>query len=92
MAPRYEAPSMKRIAKNDPLIDLMGPNSAPAKAYNGTKPSPACFFLPLADHMLPSSFVMNRTGAKMTFRIMGHPVATRLLLDVKIGGANISRR
>jgi hypothetical protein len=36
--------------------------------------------------------MMNRTGAKMTFRIMGSPIATRLLLDVKIGGANISRR
>jgi hypothetical protein len=95
MAPKPEAPFIKWVAQIDPMIDLLGPSSAPAKVFNGTKPSPACFFLPEASptkKLLPSSLVMNRTGAKMTLRIMGHPVATRIVLDVRIGGANISRR
>jgi hypothetical protein len=93
-APKYDSPFMKQLADKDPWIDPLGPDSALAKAYNGIKPSPASFDIPKApceSRRLPSLLETNRTGAKMSFRVMGNPVATRLLIDVKIGGADNSR-
>jgi hypothetical protein len=94
--PKYDSPVMKQLNKSDPPVDLLGPNSSAAKAYSGAKPSPACFIVPsaLAEEqiLLPLSLEVDRTGAKVALQIMGNPVATRLLLDVKIGGANISRK
>jgi AAA domain len=86
---------MEVLIKNDPPVDLLGSQSPSAIAFQGSQLSSAMFHSPgTAPEFsnLPISLDRTRIGTKMTFQIMGSPVATRIVLDIKIGGANISKK
>lgn len=87
---------MDKLSGDDPLEDLQGPESGPAKAFTGTKPDSARFELhdSTSDQhkQLPKSLSGESQGIRITLSVVGQPVALRILLDAKIAGANISKK
>lgn len=84
---------MKRLNKDDPLIEMSSPVSKEAKNFAGSAPTPAQFCLPVSVDavLLPKSLDWPGTGIHLSLQIFGGVCAKRIRITSKIAGANIKK-
>ena len=78
------------LNKQDPFVDLAGPDKKEYKDFMGSEANPAQFLMPDGS-VLPHSLAKDRLGCHMFLTIAGGRIAKRIALTISIAGANIRK-